>query len=105
MNYLTNIKLNKKFGVILGGAKVSTKLGMINHFLDKADSIFIGGGMSFTFLKSMNKKIGNSLFEKKMLGIAKNTWKSINTKTKIFLPEDFVCAKEISSSSNIEEKV
>jgi len=105
LNYLTNLKLNKKFGIILGGAKVSTKLGMINHFLDKADSIFIGGGMSFTFLKSMNKKIGNSLFEKKMLGTAKEILeKSINSKTKILLPEDFICAKEISSLSKIEEK-
>ena len=105
LNYLSHLKLNKKFGIVLGGAKVSTKLGMINHFLDKADSIFIGGGMSFTFLKSMNKKIGNSLFEKKMLGTAKEILeKSINSKTKIFLPEDFVCAKEISSSSDIMEK-
>tara|TARA_Y100000768_G_C23474556_1_gene449713 strand:- start:41 stop:553 length:513 start_codon:yes stop_codon:yes gene_type:complete len=53
----------------------------------------------------MNKKIGNSLFEKKMLGTAKEILeKSINSKTKIYLPEDFVCAKEISSSSKIEEK-
>ena len=100
LSCLTQLKLDKKFGIILGGAKVSTKLGMINHFLDKADSIFIGGGMSFTFLKSINKDIGKSLFENKMLDIAKGILeKSINSKTKIFLPEDFVCSKEISSTS------
>ena len=60
LRYLSNLNLksNQNLSIVLGGAKVSSKLGIIKYFLDKVDSILIGGGMSYTFLKSKGIEIG-----------------------------------------------
>ena len=63
---------DKPFVVILGGAKVSDKILLIENLLKKADSILIGGGMAYTFLKAQGKNVGNSLLEADKIGIAKD---------------------------------
>ena len=74
LNYLQRIMSRPKtpLTIILGGAKIDTKLELINQFLEKADNIIIGGGMAFTFLKAKGKSIGGSLLDKSMINIAKS---------------------------------
>ena len=100
LKYLSKINLNKDLVILLGGAKVSTKLGMIKYFLNKAGYILIGGAMSFTFLKACGYNIGKSLVEEDMLSEAKTILNdSRKTNTKIILPLDFVCAKSFSDDA------
>jgi len=87
----------KPFAAILGGAKVSGKLPLIENLLPKVDKIFIGGGMVFTFLKAMNKNIGNSLLEEDYLEKAKELLKE--HREKLVLPVDFVYAEKFSEDS------
>lgn len=85
---------------ILGGAKVSTKLGIIKNLLDKADKIFIGGAMAFTFIKSMGYDVGKSLVEEDLCETAKEIIKlAKERKVKFYLPVDFVIGKELSDST------
>ena len=69
LNYLQRIMSRPKtpMTIILGGAKIDTKLELINQFLEKADNIIIGGGMAFTFLRAKGKNIGGSLLDKSMI--------------------------------------
>ena len=78
--------------VILGGSKVSDKIGLIENFVDKVDKILVGGGMAYTFLKAMKKTIGNSLLEEDKVDYCKDLLKKTN---KIVLPVDHICSKEI----------
>lgn len=75
---------------IIGGAKVSTKIGVIKNLLDKVDNLVIGGGMCFTFLKAKGYGIGTSLCEDDFLDEAK----ALVSHTKIYLPVDILIAKE-----------
>ncbi|MDR0739418.1 MAG: phosphoglycerate kinase [Mycoplasmataceae bacterium] len=79
---------------ILGGAKVSDKLKVINNLLKIADKILICGGMAYTFLKAQGVDIGSSLLETEMLDEAKNIL--AKGKDKIILPQDFYCAPEFA---------
>ena len=89
-------KPKKPFTVILGGAKVSDKIGVIDNLLPKADEIIIGGGMCYTFLKAQGKQIGNSKLEKDKIDIAKGILeKAKKMKVKIFLPQDNVVTDKI----------
>lgn len=81
------------FVVILGGAKVSDKIGVINNLLDRADRLLIGGGMAFTFLQAEGKPVGNSLVEKDRLGYALELLKRAGDK--IVLPQDVVVAPSL----------
>jgi phosphoglycerate kinase len=88
------------FVALVGGAKVSSKLGVLTSLLAKADCILIGGAMAFTFLKAQGYSIGNSLFEEKLINEAKHLLKDAKTThCEIFLPSDFVIAKEAVSGS------
>lgn len=79
--------------VILGGAKVGSKLSLINRFLDEADKIVIGGGMAFTFLQAMGKRVGRSLVDTTMLGTAhKIIETAVSKKIELLFPSDVVCA-------------
>ena len=82
------------FTVILGGSKVSDKIGVIENLIDKCDYLLIGGGMAYTFLKASGKEIGKSLLEEDYLDYAK---KLLNKTNKIILPVDHVAAKSIES--------
>lgn len=83
---------------ILGGAKVSDKIGVIENLLVKADKILIGGAMMFTFLKAQGKNIGTSLVEDDKLDLAKSLLEKANGK--IILPVDTVVSEEFKNDSN-----
>ncbi|MFA5063719.1 MAG: phosphoglycerate kinase [Candidatus Omnitrophota bacterium] len=93
----------KPFMVILGGAKVSDKIGMIDNLLPKADAIIVGGGMAYTFLKAQGKQIGNSKLEKDKLDLAKSILeKAKSLKKEIVLPVDNVIVDTIDANAKTE---
>jgi len=91
---------NRPYGVVLGGAKVSDKIGVISNFLDKANVIAIGGGMVFTFLAAQGKEIGKSLVENDLIDTVKElVIRAEKLGVKFLLPIDVVVASEFSSES------
>ncbi|MFH0772102.1 MAG: phosphoglycerate kinase [Candidatus Omnitrophota bacterium] len=90
----------KPFITILGGAKVSDKIGVIENLLNKVDAILIGGGMAYTFLKAQGKSIGASKLEKDKLDIAKSLLEQAALKkVKILLPVDHVVADKFAADA------
>ncbi len=90
----------KPFVAILGGAKVSDKISVIENLLDKVDSILIGGGMAYTFLKAQGYEIGKSLLEEDKIDYAAKLLETAKEKNvDILLPVDTVVAKEISADA------
>ena len=90
----------RPYGVVLGGAKVSDKLGVIENLLDKVDLLAIGGGMLFTFLKAQGKEIGKSLCEDEMLESVKGLLATAEKNgVKLLLPTDIVVAPEFSADA------
>lgn len=88
----------RPFVAILGGAKVSDKIGVIEKLLDKVDTLIIGGGMAFTFLKSQGHKIGNSICEDDKLDLARELLEKAKTKgVKLLLPVDTHVSTEYSN--------
>ena len=86
----------KPFKVILGGAKVSDKIGVIENLLGLADEIFIGGAMAYTFFKAQGGAVGKSLVEDDKLELARDLLERAERQNvKLHLPEDSVCAREI----------
>ena len=86
----------KPFTAILGGAKVSDKINVIEKLIDLVDNIIIGGAMANTFIKSKGGKIGKSLFEEDNLSVANSLIKKAEKQNvKIYLPEDLICSKSI----------
>lgn len=91
---------DKPFVAILGGAKVSDKIGVIENLLDKVDEILIGGGMAFTFLKAKEYEIGDSICEDDKIGEARAILKKANKMgVKITLPKDVRVAPEFSNEA------
>ena len=85
----------RPFVAILGGAKVSTKIGVIDAILDKVDVLLIGGGMAYTFYKSMGYGVGNSICELDKLDLAKELMQKAKEKgVKLVIPVDNVIGKE-----------
>ncbi len=94
----------RPFVAILGGAKVSDKIGVIENLLNKVDTIIIGGGMTYTFYKALGLPIGNSLLEKDKIDLAKELiQKAKSAGVKLMLPMDSVVAKEFDNDA--EHKV
>lgn len=92
----------RPFVAILGGAKVSDKIGVIENLLDKVDSILIGGGMAFTFLKAEGKEIGKSLLEEDKIELAKELIEKAKEKgVKLLLPTDVVIADKMEEDADI----
>ena len=90
----------RPYGVILGGAKVSDKIGVISNFLDKVNLIAIGGGMVFTFLAAQGKEVGKSLVEIDLIPTVKELMIRADTLgVKFLLPTDIVVAKEFAADS------
>lgn len=90
----------KPFVAILGGAKVSDKIGVIENLLDKVDEILIGGGMAYTFIKANGGEIGDSLCEEDKIEEAKNIMKKAKeSKVKIVLPDDTRVTTEFSNDT------
>ena len=90
----------RPLAAILGGSKVSSKIGVINNLLEIADTIIIGGGMTYTFLKAQGGSIGKSLLEEDWLDYCNDMMKKAQEKgVKLLLPEDTVCAKEFAADA------
>ncbi len=90
----------RPYGVILGGAKVSDKLGVIENLLGKVDLLAIGGGMVFTFLKAQGKEIGTSLVEAEMLDVVKGLIATAEKNgVQLLLPTDIVVAPAFAADS------
>ena len=88
---------------ILGGAKVSSKIGVINNLLDIADTIIIGGGMAYTFIKAMGGTVGTSLLDEDRLDYCKEMMDKAKAKgVKFLLPVDTLCAAEFSADAKPE---
>ena len=93
----------RPFVAILGGAKVSDKITVIENLIEKVDSIIIGGGMAFTFLKSLGYSVGKSLLEEDKIDFAKELIEKAKSKNvKILLPIDVVVSKEFSNDSEFK---
>ena len=91
----------RPFVAILGGAKVSDKIGVINNLLDKVDTLIIGGGMSYTFQKALGLSIGKSLCENDKVDLAKDLMAKAKEKgVKLLLPVDNVCGDSFSNDAN-----
>lgn len=93
----------KPVTAILGGAKVSSKITIIENILDKVDNVIIGGGMTFTFIKALGGEIGNSLVEDDYLELAKSILEKADAKgVEIHLPVDALIADNFSNDANTQ---
>ena len=93
----------RPFVAILGGAKVSDKITVIENLIEKVDSIIIGGGMAFTFLKSLGYSVGKSLLEEDKIDLAKDLYEKAKSKNvNMLLPVDVVVSKEFSNDSDFK---
>lgn len=102
LDYLGKAILNpeRPFTAILGGAKISGKIDVIENLLPKVDTLIIGGGMAYTFIKAMDYEIGKSLLEEDRISMAKQILeKAENTAVTFLLPTDVVVANEFSNDS------
>lgn len=94
----------KPFTAIMGGAKISDKILIIERLLDKVDNLIIGGGMSYTFFKAMGGQIGGSLLEQDKLDLAKNLLQKAQAKgVRLLLPTDSVIADAFNNDAHIQE--
>jgi 3-phosphoglycerate kinase len=101
INFLSKaLNPDKPFVAIIGGAKVSTKIGVLKNLINKTDYLIIGGAMTYTFLKALGKKTGGSLVEDEYLDTAKEIIElSKNNECKLFLAKDHVVAESIDSDT------
>ena len=94
---------DRPFVAILGGAKVADKLNVIENLLEKVDTLIIGGGMAFTFLKAQGYEVGNSLLDETKIKYCQNMLKKAEEKgVKILLPVDTVCVKAFPNPIDAE---
>lgn len=90
----------RPFIVILGGAKVGGKIGVLENLADKADKVIVGGGMVFTFIKALGYEVGDSLVEQDMLDFAEKIMEKLRrNKVKFYLPVDVVIAQSIEAGA------
>jgi len=93
----------RPFIAILGGAKVSDKIGVIRNLLDKVDVLIIGGGMAYTFLKAQGEPVGKSLVEEDKVELARQLLKEAKShKLKFLLPTDHVVAEKIDANALVQ---
>jgi phosphoglycerate kinase len=92
----------RPFTAVLGGAKISGKIDVINNLLDKVDNLLIGGGMAFTFFKAMGKEIGTSLLEEDKVELARQILAEVGKrKVNFMLPVDCIVAPEIKEDAPV----
>ncbi len=91
----------RPFVAVLGGAKVSGKIGLIRNLLDKVDRILVGGGMAFTFFKALGLEIGDSLLDESYMEMCRETMEKAGSgsEKRIFLPVDCIVAREIDNDA------
>jgi phosphoglycerate kinase len=85
----------KPYVAVLGGAKISDKIGVIQNLLDKVNTLLIGGGMAYTFLKAEGFQIGKSLVEEDQIGFSLNLLEKAKGKIKFLLPSDHIAAERM----------
>lgn len=105
IDFLGNAVDNPKrpFVAILGGSKVSSKISVINNLLDKVDTLIIGGGMAYTFMKSMGEEVGKSLLEPDYLDYAKEMMDKAKEKgVNLLIPVDTVVADDFSNDASFK---
>lgn len=91
----------RPFAAIVGGAKVSTKIPVIDSLINKCDKIFIGGGMIFTFYRAMGYKVGKSMVEEEFIPMAKELMdKAAKKGVKFYLPTDVIVADDFKADAN-----
>ena len=106
LKYFEKALVNPQRPVVafIGGSKVSSKLGVITHLLEKVDKIFIGGAMAFTFLKAQGYDVGSSLVEDDMFNEANSVIeKAKEIGVKFYLPVDFICGQAVSEQTPVIE--
>jgi 3-phosphoglycerate kinase len=106
LQYLSSVinKPKRPMALVLGGAKIDTKLKLINKFIDEADIIIIGGGMAFTFLKANGVDVGSSLIDESMLNTASEIIeKSRRVNNRLHFPIDVVASKSIDDVKSKKE--
>ncbi|MDD4688867.1 MAG: phosphoglycerate kinase [Eubacteriales bacterium] len=93
----------RPFVAILGGSKVSSKISVINNLLDKVDTLIIGGGMAYTFMKSLGEEVGDSLLETDYIDYAKEMMeKAEKNGVKLLIPVDTIVADAFSNDANFK---
>jgi len=93
----------RPFTAIIGGAKVKDKIGVIENLLDKVDNLIIGGGLAYTFVKSLGHEIGLSLLEEDKIDLAKQFMAQAKEKgVNFYMPVDVVVADDFSNDANIK---
>ena len=92
----------KPYVAILGGAKVSDKIGVIQNLLDKVNTLLIGGGMAYTFLKAEGFQVGKSLVEEDQIGFSHNLLEKAKGKIKFLLPSDHIAAERMDIQAKRE---
>lgn len=105
IDFLGNAVDNPKrpFVAILGGSKVSSKISVINNLLDKVDTLIIGGGMAYTFMKALGEEVGKSLLEEDYLEYAREMMDKAKQKgVSLLIPVDTVIAKEFSNDTEFK---
>lgn len=106
LDYLSRVLMGpeKPFIAILGGAKVSDKIGVIKNLLPKLDGLLVGGGMAYTFLKANGINIGRSLIERDKISVAKELMTdAANYGVKVLLPTDHLTGDENKENSSISD--
>ncbi|PAE12329.1 phosphoglycerate kinase [Niallia circulans] len=94
---------DRPFTAIIGGAKVKDKIGVIDNLLDKVDNLIIGGGLAYTFVKSLGHEIGKSLLEEDKINLAKSYMEKAKEKgVKFYMPVDVIVADDFSNDANIK---
>ena len=103
LDYLVGAVANPKrpFAAIVGGSKVSSKIGVIESLLEKVNLLFLGGGMIFTFYKAQGYSVGSSLVEEDKLDLATSLLEKAKSKgVTILLPTDVVVADKFAADAN-----
>ena len=102
LDTLTSLVANpvRPFGAVIGGAKLATKLGLLENMIPKVDYVFIGGGMAATFLKSRGYGVGNSAVEdSQIVGVLDVMEKAKSSGVEVVLPQDFLVAQKLEAGS------
>lgn len=93
----------RPFTAIVGGAKISSKIAILDNLMDKVDNLIISGAMRFTFFKAFGEEVGNSIYEAEMVETAKEIVKKATLKgVTLYLSSDNICAKEFAPDSEME---
>lgn len=100
---LTNLltQAQAPFCAIIGGSKISSKIGILEALLPKVDALFIGGAMSYTFIKALGHDVGNSLLDEEHIDTAKHLMKRMKSKSvELFLPKDHLVATSLTNDAD-----